>query len=439
MVKFRQSLFWRMDMKKLGLLIGFVIVWSSVWGCAGGDSAAQILEDTSTPIPPTGTDVSTGTTTLTPTETIAPTGTPTAETVKITVTFKGDQCLLHGPKNLPPGDIMFSLDVQKQIFPRRSYGYAVYSVDEGKTLKDLMAATFIPNEPTWAYKQAIFEEVERGSYQEKSAMISDGPIFLVCVVKDGENVRKTNVIGPIKVESQISGKKDVETSEMPDEWDMIFFSDSTGWDVAQKYAIHIENDLGVSVNIRDNAFSGLSIRELLDRLERNEFLLDHLAESEVVVIIANAAESVSEANPGNWSCVTPKYQVTNCDLETFDQYIEDLSIFYEKVFELRDGQPTIIRAFNAYVPIYSTWIKEGVFDECRQCWLNFNEAIEIAADKFNVPVAPVFEAFNGVNYDEDPREKGYISSDGEHTTSEGSQVIADTLRLLGYDITHPPE
>lgn len=367
------------------------------------------------------------------------TATPTTESIKITVTFEGDQCLWNGPKHLPTGHIQFALDVENQIFLRRSYGYEIYTVDESKTLKDLMAANFSPKEPNWAHKQVNFEEIEKGNYQEKSTLVSDGSIFLVCFVKDGDDVRKTNVIGPILVGSQVSDEKGIETLGMPDAWDLIFFSDSTGWDVAQKYAIHIENDLGVTVNVWDMASGGLSLGHLMERLEQNEFWLDHLAQAEVVVIFANPEDSVSKTNPGNWSCVSREYQVTNCDLETFDQYIEDLSTFYEKVFELRDGQPTIIRAFNTYVPIYSVWKKEGIFDECRQCFLNFTKAIEIAAAKYNVPVGPTFEVFNGVDYDEDPRDKGYIGSDGLHTTDDGSQVMADTLRLLGYEITQPPE
>ena len=59
--------------------------------------------------------------------------------------------------------------------------------------------------------------------------------------------------GPIETEIVVQ-----PTPTMPDEWDLIFFSDSSGWDVAEKYASHIENDLGVTVNVIDKSIGNLS-------------------------------------------------------------------------------------------------------------------------------------------------------------------------------------
>jgi len=237
------------------------------------------------------------------------------------------------------------------------------------------------------------------------------------------------------------------TLEMPAEWDLIFFSDSSGRDVAAKYATYIEKEHGVTVNVRDMTTDRLSIGRVLEMLEKHEKLkestdrrnwIDYIAEAEIVVIYGNPEDSKSEINPGDWMCVSRPYHVENCALETFDKYIEDLSTFYEKVFELRDGQPTIIRTFTPYVPLYVVWEGESIFAECLQCWLNYVAAFRTAAQKYNVPAAPVFEAFNGENHTEDPREKGYIGHDGLHTTAEGSQVIADVLHSMGYAITNPP-
>jgi lysophospholipase L1-like esterase len=57
------------------------------------------------------------------------------------------------------------------------------------------------------------------------------------------------------------------------------------------------------------------------------------------------------------------------------------------------------------------------------------------AAEFDVPVAPVFDTFNGPNHDEDPRDKGYISVDGAHPSGEGAKAIAELLRDLGYEPT----
>ena len=237
------------------------------------------------------------------------------------------------------------------------------------------------------------------------------------------------------------------TPTMSSEWDLVFFSNSSGFDVAEKYAAHIENDLGVTVNVIDKATGRLSIGRVLTWLANNEKLketsdtpnlIDDIAEAEVIVIYAIRGDSESESNPGDWWCETYPYHVNNCDLETFDKYIEDLSAFYAKVFELRAGQPTIIRAFNSYVPLYASWSENNIYDECLQCFLNYNEAIKLAAEKYNVPIAPVFEKFNGIGFDEDPKDKGYIGPDGFHTTTDGSQAIADALQSLGYEVTQFP-
>ncbi len=237
-------------------------------------------------------------------------------------------------------------------------------------------------------------------------------------------------------------------ADMPIEWDLMFISDSSGWHVAERYAANIERDLGVTVNVRDWSMGGLSLRQVLDRIAEHEVLkktsdranwIDYLAEAEVIVIYANPEGSVLESDAEKWECISRPYHVEYCGLETFDPYIENLGLFYEKVFELREGKPTLIRAFNAYIPIVSIWKEEGFYEECLHCWENYNLAIEMAAANYNVTVAPVFETFNGVDHDEDPRDKGFITYDGIHTTDAGAQAIADDLSTLGYDITIPPQ
>jgi lysophospholipase L1-like esterase len=81
--------------------------------------------------------------------------------------------------------------------------------------------------------------------------------------------------------------------------------------------------------------------------------------------------------------------------------------------------------------------EQGVYDECVQCFEHKNEAVSRAAVAQGVPLACVYDAFNGPNHDEDPRMKGYIKEDGRHATAAGREVIADLLRELGYEYTVP--
>jgi hypothetical protein len=228
-------------------------------------------------------------------------------------------------------------------------------------------------------------------------------------------------------------------------WDLVFFSDSSGWGVADLYAAYLEEDLGVTVEVHDLATSDLSAGSVLAALRegRNPYspsvdVVALVREAEVVVVFGNPLESRSESHPWDWNCVssTAPY-ARECAPETFDTYRAHMGAIYEEILRLRGDAPVLIRAFDSYNPLYSVFREQGVYDECVGCWENYNEAIHQAAAAHNVPVARVFDAFNGPNHDEDPRDKGYIGNDGEHTTAAGRQVIADLLRELGYDPVQP--
>jgi hypothetical protein len=225
-----------------------------------------------------------------------------------------------------------------------------------------------------------------------------------------------------------------------EEWDLVWISDSSGWRVAEVYAQMIEQDTGVKVNVHDNWIGGLAAGDVLHGLQgtptpsmqlaRNA---DEIREAEVIVIYGNPSASWAEDNPADWMCVSVVGQnyVNNCDMSTFDQYISDLKAIYEIIFELREGKPTIVRAFDAYNPLIARFEEQGVYEECKACWANYNAAIHQAAEAFNVPVAEVAAAWNGPDFDQDPVAKGY-TKDGEHPNEEGVHVIAETIRTLGY-------
>jgi lysophospholipase L1-like esterase len=157
----------------------------------------------------------------------------------------------------------------------------------------------------------------------------------------------------------------------------------------------------------------------------------------VVVVFGNPLASRSETHRGDWDLVGSKPHARDCPRETFDAFRTDLESIYEEILALRGDSPVLIRAFDAYNPLYSVYREQGVYDECVQCFEYHNDAIQRAAEAYGVPVARVYDAFNGINHDEDPREKGYIGEDGVHTTPSGREVIAGLLRDLGYEPTVP--
>jgi len=231
-----------------------------------------------------------------------------------------------------------------------------------------------------------------------------------------------------------------------DEWDLVWISDSSGWDVAQVYAAMIEEDTGVSVVVHDNWIGGLPAARVLHALNGEpspsftlERLADELAEAEVIVFYANPTESPDASHPSDWMCVnvTGENYVDRCEMETFNQYIQDLEAIYARIFELRAGQPTIVRAYDAYNPLISKFKEQGVYEECKACWGNYNAAIHLAAASYNIPVAGVSLAWNGPDWQQDPVAIGY-TKDGEHPNEEGARVIAEALRALGYEPVRQP-
>ena len=229
-----------------------------------------------------------------------------------------------------------------------------------------------------------------------------------------------------------------------EEWDLVWISDSSGWDVAEVYAAMVEADTGVKVNVHDNWIGGLSAGDVYGALKgeptpslKLEKLAGLIQEAEIVVFYANPEESRGEGNPADWNCIDGlNAYVNHCDMETFNTYIQHLEGIYQIIFELRDGQPTIVRAYDAYNPLITQFQEYGAYEECKTCWANYNAAIHQAAASYNVPVAAVAEAWNGTNWDEDPNDKGY-TKDGIHPNEEGAIVIAQTLRDLGYDPVIP--
>ena len=121
----------------------------------------------------------------------------------------------------------------------------------------------------------------------------------------------------------------------------------------------------------------------------------------------------------------------------YEPYIENLKAIYEGMLALRNGKPTIIRAVDFYNPIISRHRARSIEVEWTQCWEIFNSAVRRAAEAYDIPLVSVYSAFNGSNHDEDPREKGYIGSDGIHASAEGQQAIADLLSESGYEPIEP--
>ena len=219
------------------------------------------------------------------------------------------------------------------------------------------------------------------------------------------------------------------------EWDLVVFGDSSAWGVGDGYAACIEEDLGVSVTVHDMTAPGEPITRVLSRLRDNEDVRQAVREAEVITFNGNPTKSGSLDHPGDWgNCVEPPdlREPGNAGLESFDAYEAHVDAVIDEVFALRRNKPAIIRAMDAYMPLHAPWRSSEVYEGCWVWWDHYNQAIHRACAARGIPVALVYDAFNGPDHHQDPREKGYISSDGMHASWAGREVIAEAFRALGY-------
>lgn len=224
------------------------------------------------------------------------------------------------------------------------------------------------------------------------------------------------------------------------EWDLLWISDSSGRTVADIYADYIREDTAITVTVHDKWRDALSAGTVLEILEGGavpkalEEIPELIPEMEVIVVYGNPEESEIENNPWDWNCgqSAAKTYVNACDMDTFARYIQDLEQIYQHIFELAGDKAVIVRAIDAYNPVAARWKTEGTLEECQECWGNYNSAIHQAATAYNVPIARVYDAWNGPDHDEDPNDKGY-TRDGINPSETGARVVAEELRKLGYE------
>lgn len=55
------------------------------------------------------------------------------------------------------------------------------------------------------------------------------------------------------------------------------------------------------------------------------------------------------------------------------------------------------------------------------------------AEANRVPLVSIYNLFNGVNHDENPRKKGYIGGFGFFPSTEGFKAITNHIREEGYE------
>lgn len=221
-------------------------------------------------------------------------------------------------------------------------------------------------------------------------------------------------------------------------WDLVWFSDSTGFGVAELWAASLEEEFGVEVVTHDYASGGLAAAKVLDWLGDGDDSLpnmkDQVAEAEIIVVYGNPEGSGATADIG--TCVSTSTREreppSRNSAQDWAPYEDVLTSIYETVFDLLDGHRAVVVAMDSYSPAIADWRSAGIEAECTASWEMMAQTVEIAAAKFDVSTVSMYDVFNGADHSEDPREKGYIGADGQHTTQEGRVAMIQALQAGQY-------
>lgn len=109
-----------------------------------------------------------------------------------------------------------------------------------------------------------------------------------------------------------------------------------------------------------------------------------------------------------------------------------MGAFLDEIDKIREGRPLILRLTDFYIPVHSSWAKNGVDEVCTTCTGYPAEAIHQVANEHGVPVAVTIAGLNGKDYmSEIPT--GYLRAEGSHPSEAGAQFIASLLQQTGYE------
>lgn len=223
-------------------------------------------------------------------------------------------------------------------------------------------------------------------------------------------------------------------------WDLLVVTNSFGLGVAEAYAAHASDALGVTVNADEAAIDRLTASKALLHLHDAAYppLADLVRNAEIIV-----AYGVPERS-GEWfeTCfifqTNPRILEREYTDDDWEQYRDELDELFAEIWRLREGLPTVLRTHDIPIGIISEWRDLGKESGCIASWESNSEAIRASAETYGVTLVSLFDVFNGPNHDQDPREKGWIHEDGIHTNEAGALAIADALAATGFEPTTQP-
>ncbi len=208
----------------------------------------------------------------------------------------------------------------------------------------------------------------------------------------------------------------------------------------ERYRAGLVSDTRLDVKVTNLGRLGWTSGDLLNALRTNEQFRSAVRGAKIVSwdIGGNDLNRARTSYKAG-SCGGADNQT--CLRSTVATFRANWDAILSEILALRNPQDTLMVTMDVYNPYVAidqtsqTWAEASaandflVFDPY---FRDTNAYIAATAAAKGVRVARISIAFNGASGSEDPRAKGYIAGDGLHPNDAGHEVIASTLRGLGY-------
>lgn len=222
------------------------------------------------------------------------------------------------------------------------------------------------------------------------------------------------------------------------EWEYVSLGSSfTGWaSWPETYASFIEEDLGVNVTYYDRTIDRAHSDAVLELIRTDEELRGLLGNAEVITIGAVFSEwetpVMTYAKGGD--CGGADNQ--DCLRDALSGTVARTEAIFDELVALRGPDDALISAFKV-----GTWLVELFCEWDSECWrvlagyfIDLFDSIERIATERDIRVVNALDALHAPGVYEAAMNQDYLVSDRVHLSEEGSAIVANLLRDLGYEL-----
>lgn len=223
-------------------------------------------------------------------------------------------------------------------------------------------------------------------------------------------------------------------------WHLVVLGDSILADFPARYADILKHQLGIDIDV--SSYTVETSQEMLGLLRQSGALRQDLVTADVIFFHVPrrwAGTYYDEAGVTPATSSVP--QLEDRLKRALEAYKADVTAIVAEILRLRSPFDALIRTMD----VYADWNlddarREGVQPLLQLYWSAANDYLSAVATQSRVPVARVYEVFNGVSGNEDPLAKGYLRPDAPRLCTELGlgQIIRAVDELgLGYGLYFP--